>query len=288
MTLQAYLKRRRLFETAMFVTVTAIGCFSNVATEIVDYARNDIGLATPIAWILEGTSHLALLAAIPLVLWFDARFPLRMANWRRSVPAHLAFTVVFSAVHVALMYAGRKLLYPLVLNASYGWDNVPAEFGYEYLKDFRTYFLILALVYLYRFIVLRLRGEAGFLDADEAPEPAAPPVDRFLVKKLGREFLVRTEDIEWIESAGNYVNLHVDQRIYPLRGTMTQIAERLQPQGFIRVHRQAIVNADRIAEMSVFDSGDGELLLRSSAKVPVSRRFRQQLRSAIGAASANA
>lgn len=284
MSLKTYLKYRRVFEVAMVVALIAIGCFSNVATELMDYARSDVKLAAPMAWILEGTSHLALAVVFPLVLRFDAHFPLRITTWRRSLPAHVAFTLVFSLLHVTLMYWGRKLLYPIFLGGTYGWDNVVGEFVYEYLKDFRTYFQMLALVYLYRFILLRLQGEAGFLAAGEASPPTAPPVDRFLVKKLGREFLVRTEDIDWIESSGNYVNLHVNERIYPLRGTMTQIADRLGPQGFIRVHRQAIVNGERIAEMSVFDSGDAELKLHSEARVPVSRRYRQQLREAIGAA----
>jgi DNA-binding LytR/AlgR family response regulator len=59
---------------------------------------------------------------------------------------------------------------------------------------------------------------------------------------------------------------------------MSRIDERLQPMGFQRVHRSAIVNLERVAEITAFDSGDGEARLRSDATVPVSRRFRQELR----------
>ncbi|MEL7313149.1 MAG: LytTR family DNA-binding domain-containing protein [Pseudomonadota bacterium] len=283
MNLQSYLKHRRVWEVVMVTALVAFGCFSNVATELIDYARDEDRLRPAMAWLLEGTSHAALLVAFPLVVWFDRRFPIRVSTWRTSVPAHLGFTVVFSAVHVALMFAARRVLFPTVIGAEYRWDDVPGEFFYEYLKDFRTYFLILAVLYLYRFVLVRLQGEAGFLDAGESERESQPPADRFLVKKFGKEFLVRIDDIEWIESAGNYVNLHVEKKVYPLRSTMTQIADRLAPQGFIRVHRQAIVNADRIAEMSVSDSGDGELRLNTDARVPVSRRYRQHLRESIGA-----
>jgi DNA-binding LytR/AlgR family response regulator len=81
--------------------------------------------------------------------------------------------------------------------------------------------------------------------------------ERFLVKKFGREFLVRIEEINWIEFCGNYVNIHV---------------------GFQRVHRSAIVNLDRVTEIIAFDTGDGQAKLKTDALVPISRRYRQELR----------
>jgi len=59
---------------------------------------------------------------------------------------------------------------------------------------------------------------------------------------------------------------------------MTRIDERLLPLGFQRVHRSAIVNLDRVAEIVAFDTGDGEARLQTDTRVPVSRRFRQELR----------
>lgn len=281
MNLQSYLRHRKVWEVAFVVLLVAIGFLSNVATEIIDYTRSADRLTPVLAWILEGTSHFALLLLFPVVLWFDRRFPLQIPTWRRSLPAHLIFTVVFSLLHSGLMFLGRRLLYPPLLGHDYRWGDPARELVYEYLKDFKTYFLIISVVYLYRFVLLRLQGEAGFLDAAESPKPTPPPTDRFLVKKLGREFLVRTDDIEWIESAGNYVNLHVEGKVYPLRGTMTEIASRLASRGFVRVHRQAIVNVNRVAELDLNESGDGRLRLNTDASVPVSRRFRQQLRSAL-------
>ena len=240
--------------------------------------RNRVGLegGTTVALILEGTSHFAVLLAFPFVLWFDRHFTLGGEKWLRNVVAHALFSVVFSLAHVTLMYWMRVALFSAMFGERYIWDNWVGEFGYEYLKDFRAYLLILVLLYLYRFVLRRLQGEAGFVGEED--EPTSAISDRFLVKKLGREFLVRVDDIDWIESSGNYVNLHVGQRVYPLRETMSRIDERLQPMGFQRVHRSAIVNLERVAEITAFDSGDGEARLRSDATVPVSRRFRQELR----------
>ncbi|MEO0616286.1 MAG: LytTR family DNA-binding domain-containing protein [Pseudomonadota bacterium] len=276
MTLDRYLANSRAWETLILLALVGISFFANVGVGIIDLSREG-ALAEPARpWLLEGTSHAAMLVMFPVVLWLDARCPLRLSNWRRALPAHVGFSVIYALGHVGLLYLGRVALFPSILGRSYGWDNWWSEFGYEYLKDFRTYMLMLACIYLYRFIVLRLRGEAGFVgESDEAP--VETPADRFVVKKLGREFLVKVADIEWIESAGNYVNLHVAGKVYPLRGTMAAIAEQLAPRGFVRVHRQAIVNLERVREIHVFDSGDGTLTLDTEALVPISRRYRQSL-----------
>ena len=277
MTLDQYMRKRRWWETAMVLSFVLLGFISSLSVELIDRDRLGLGGGLAVPLIAEGTSYLAIVLAIPLVLWFDRRVPLGGERWLRNLSAHVLFSVVFSLVHVTSMYWMRVLLYRASsLGRDYHWDNWLGEFGYEYLKDFRTYMLILVLVYLYRFILRRLQGEAGFLAEEDSS--AAPTSDRFLVKKLGREFLVRVDDIDWIESCGNYVNLHVGKRVYPLRETMIRIDERLVPLGFQRVHRSAIVNLERVVEIAAFDSGDGEARLDNDARVPVSRRFRQELR----------
>lgn len=75
-------------------------------------------------------------------------------------------------------------------------------------------------------------------------EPLDRP-ERFLVRKLGRDFLVATADIEWIQASGNYVNLHVRGHDYPLRSTMAAIEAKLDPAVFVRIHRSYLVNLGR-------------------------------------------
>lgn len=281
MTINEYLENRRRWEILIVACVILISFFANLGTVWIEYARHSDDWDRWIPWVLEATSHVGLIVVIPLILWFDHRFPIRSNTWRVSVPAHALFSVVASLVHVLIMYTTRVILYRILSPGNpYHWDAPLREFGYEYLKDFRTYMLILAGVYLYRFIILRLQGEAGYVEEDDSGQ--APISDRFLVKKFGREFLVRVRDIEWIESSGNYVNLHVRGSVYPLRDTMTSISEKLMSHGFQRVHRSAIVNLDQVAEIVAFESGDGEARLRSETTVPVSRRFRKELRERLG------
>jgi DNA-binding LytR/AlgR family response regulator len=279
MSLERYLLHRRWWEVAMVLSFALVGFLANVGIEMLEQARGggDVEWLEPA--ILEGTSHAAVMLLFPLILWFDHRNTIRAANWRRTVLAHALFSVVFSLGHVTLMYWARVALFAATDRlGTYYWDSWPAQFAYEYLKDFRSYMLIIVIVYLYRFVVRRLQGEAEFLEEEQDDKPGIGVSDRFLVKKLGREFLVRIDEIDWIESSGNYVNLHVGNRVFPLRETMTRIDERLLPLGFQRVHRSAIVNLDRVAEIVAFDTGDGEARLRTDARVPVSRRFRQELR----------
>jgi DNA-binding LytR/AlgR family response regulator len=186
-------------------------------------------------------------------------------------------------MHVGGMVLLRKLAY-MTMGASYHFGDLPSELFYEYLKDFRGYASFIALIYLYRFMLRRAQGEAQFLaeGAEDAVTTPQPVTDRFLVKKLGREFLVKVADIDWIEASGNYVNLRVGTRAYPLRETMSGIESRLSNAGFMRVHRSAIVNLDRVQEIVPFDTGDGEARLAGDLRVPVSRRFRKELRERLG------
>jgi len=283
MSIARYLENRRPWEFLIAALAVFLSLLANVGIVWIEFARRPGGFDAWEPWLLETSSHLGMAAIIPLVIWFDHRFPIRPTTWRRSVPAHMAFSVVASFVHVFILYWLRSASYPLFDHGyAYTWDNWLAQFFYEYLKDFRSYMLILMFVYLYRFVILRLQGEAGFVGEEQDAEEPVPLSDRFLVKKLGREFLVKVDDIDWIESSGNYVNLHVHGRVYPLRDTMTSISERLNPLGFQRVHRSAIVNLDRVAEIIAFDTGDGEARLQSDIKVPVSRRFKKELRERLG------
>ena len=163
---------------------------------------------------------------------------------------------------------------------SYGFGDWPRELAYEYIKDFRSYFAVLLIVVFYELLLLRLQGEARLLTAPDAGPPVDPieRPERFLVRKLGKEFLLPAAEIEWLQAWGNYVNLRVRSRDYPLRSTMAAIETRLDPARFVRVHRSYIVNLDCIQEIEPLESGDARAKMRDGGFVPVSRRYRDELR----------
>jgi hypothetical protein len=234
-------------------------------------------------WVWECSSSILILLLIPAVLAVERRWPFRFDTWRRSLPWHLLASVPFSLVHVAGMVILRKLFYALA-GWHYRFGDWWPHFGYEYLKDIRTYFIIIALTCLSRLWLMRWQGEARLLVAPEAGPPVEPVErpERFLVRKLGREFLVNASEIEWLQASGNYVNLHVRNRDYPLRATMAGIEERLDPARFVRVHRSHFVNLDYLAEIEPMDTGDARLQMRDGAKIPCSRRYRAALRERFG------
>lgn len=269
---------RKKFEIGFWVVLYAVNAVANSVTVKLDLDRRQLDFATwePVVW--ETSSALALLALIPAVVWFSARMPLSWARWRRTLAWHLAASVAYSLLHVLLMVMIRHAAYA-AMGQQYDFGNWSSELVYEYLKDARSYAGVLLLIEGYRFVLRRLKGEARWLDRPDS-EPAPPAGDypeRFLVKMLGKEFLVPAARIEWASAAGNYVNLHVDDRDYPLRSTMSALLEKLDPATFRRVHRSHIVNLDHVREIEPLESGDARIFMRDSTQLPVSRRFRSNL-----------
>jgi hypothetical protein len=278
--LDRYLRHRRHWETALWIAFWVAEAGANSVTVVLEVLRSpapQFAIWQPITW--EFSSCLMQLALVPAVLAWDQRCPLRWRTIRHAVPLHFIASLVYSLIHVGGMVAARKLVYA-GMGDHYDFGNWPRELFYEYLKDVRAYWMVLGLIYLYRLLLLRLQGEASLLDAPDSGPPAEPVErpERFLVRKLGKEFLINATDIEWIEAAGNYANLHVRGRLYPLRSTMAALEPRLDPRRFLRVHRSYIVNLDLLAEIEPLDSGDARLRLRDGTEIPCSRNYRAVLR----------
>lgn len=105
---------------------------------------------------------------------------------------------------------------------------------------------------------------------------------RLAVKSGGRVLLLKTEDIDWIEAADNYVNLHVGNESHLHRETMSAIETKLPPSKFLRVSRSAIVNIDRIKELQPLFHGDYTIILRNGARLTLSRSHRRKLDRLLG------
>jgi two-component system LytT family response regulator len=102
---------------------------------------------------------------------------------------------------------------------------------------------------------------------------------RFLVPVRGKVIVVDAEQIDWIEAADYYVSLHVTSpegsASHLLRETMDELEKQLDPQMFVRVHRSAIVNIERVREIHPLFRGDCTLVLAGGAQVKLSRSRRK-------------
>jgi two-component system, LytTR family, response regulator len=102
-------------------------------------------------------------------------------------------------------------------------------------------------------------------------------LNRVVVKTRGRVLLLKIDEVDWIETAANYVELHAGKQSYLLRETLNSLDEKLDPRQFVRVHRSSIVNLDRIQELQSWSHGDFIVLLKDGTKLRMSRRYKQNL-----------
>jgi two-component system, LytTR family, response regulator len=97
------------------------------------------------------------------------------------------------------------------------------------------------------------------------------------VKSRGRVRLVPVDEIDWFESAGNYVRLHVGRERFLLRQTMNGLEEKLDPTRFVRIHRATIVNVQRIRDTRPASHGDHVVVLLDGTQLQMSRVYRERL-----------
>ncbi|WP_431261246.1 LytTR family DNA-binding domain-containing protein [Roseateles chitinivorans] len=294
-----YLKRRRWVERAIWSALLLGSAAANTITTNLDIRRAGLPFDPwePAVW--EFSSALVWMVLIPWIVRAADSKPLRWGLLRRHLPWHVLFALVTSLAHVLGMVTLRKLVYA-TRGAVYDFGNWPLELFYEALKDVRSYAFILVIVGAYRLFVWRWQGEASLLAEPPEPAPAPPaaslppgpppgppPVaaavspalpERLLVKKLGKEFLLPIEEIEWVQACGNYVNLRRQQHDYPLRSSLGAFGQRLDPSAFVRVHRGYLVRLSLIEAIEPTEAGDAHLRLRDGSRVPCSRTYLERLR----------
>ncbi len=101
--------------------------------------------------------------------------------------------------------------------------------------------------------------------------------NRIIFKSRGRILFLPVSDIRWIGAEGNYVRLSTANETHLLRETMAHLEERLDPRGFLRVHRSFIVNLKYVKEVRKETSGDSVVVMDSGHKVALGRSYRAAL-----------
>ena len=277
-------RRVLIWQIVVFGGAIAAICTMNVFTALTNFARDGASLAwwKPTLW--EFSSALLLWALIPFLARLYRFAPITARTWRWALPLHLAVTPVFSLIHVGGMVLVRKLGYAL-MHLHYDFGAWWPDWFYEYRKDLVAYVLILAGLQAFRIYRLWLESQItakpvpaeASPEASEPAEPGPAPLVRLVVKKLNREFILNTADIDRIDADGNYVAIHAQGQLWPLRESLSSLERKLDPNRFVRVHRRHIVNLDRVREIQPWDSGDYRILLADGSFVNFSRRYRSRL-----------
>ena len=102
---------------------------------------------------------------------------------------------------------------------------------------------------------------------------------RFMVRSAGRIVFLKAGEIDWIEAADYYARLHAGPSAYLIRESMNDLEARLDPNAFVRIHRSAIVNLDRVREMRPLFRGELVVVLHDGTQLRMSRGRREDLES---------
>jgi len=123
---------------------------------------------------------------------------------------------------------------------------------------------------------------ARALLANESSVSTNQSLQRLIVRMGDRMIVVAAENVEWIESANNYVVLHVGRETHVLRQTLTELENRLPKGQFLRISRTAIVNLSLVREIRQ-DDGGHVMVLSGGEKLPITRGIREvQARLEVG------
>jgi two-component system, LytTR family, response regulator len=115
-------------------------------------------------------------------------------------------------------------------------------------------------------------------DAPQAGSTVGVSYSDKLVVKVGTRYLFeRTEDIVWIEAEGNYVRIHLPDRQYVLRQTLSELETSLDPNEFVRVHRSSIINLSKVDSIEALPGGNFVFHLVNAARVASGRMYRSQV-----------
>ncbi|MBI3262186.1 MAG: response regulator transcription factor [Acidobacteria bacterium] len=106
----------------------------------------------------------------------------------------------------------------------------------------------------------------------------ARPLERLAIRSRGKVQFVRADEVDWIEASGHYLSLHAGRDTHLIRDTISGLEGRLDPDRFVRIHRSAIVNVDRIAELQPSFHGEYAVVLRDGTRLSSSRAYSARLR----------
>ena len=144
----------------------------------------------------------------------------------------------------------------------------------------------------------RVRRQLGGADGDDltravmalvarAKGNAPPPrayLQRLLVSSGNRSVSVRMREVNWIEADDYYARLHITGGSYLVRQSLAALESQLDPESFVRVHRGAIVNIERVRELVRGDRGQLDILLQDDSRISVSERRREAVVARLGGA----
>ncbi|MEW5685752.1 MAG: LytTR family DNA-binding domain-containing protein [Pseudomonadota bacterium] len=256
-----------LFVGVAALIAVAVTLFNvlNVIDERAEVGR-PIPVWEPAVW--EASSALVLLALLPAILWVTRRSWPLSPPWPRRLVVHLATALAVSLVHVLAMGAIRGLVYPLAGQSYDPWGPL-ANWPYELRQDLPVYVVLVGAYVGWRSLRTPLAA------ASPGPDAAGP--EALEVRDGARRHFVNLAEVDWIEAAGNYVELHRASGPVLHRSSLADLERQLQGAGFVRIHRSRLVRRGAVSQVESRPSGDFMVRLAGGVELAGSRRFRRPL-----------
>jgi two-component system LytT family response regulator len=282
-------QHKTIYEACALFCYFAINATINATTVIMEEARElqpSFQAWEPFVW--EYSSALTSLFLMPLIAWFMRQYRWDWQSIKGSLLKYCGAAIIYSLLHVSLMVSMRELVYSLTASDYQFASSLQTlffELFYELRKDIWSFCFFVAMIAVYRFLISQWLGDATNLSDDANNDIKLNTTDTLanllLVRKLGKEFLVKTKQIEWIEACGNYANLHVKKDIYPMRITMSDFINKGGSFGFVRTHKSFAVNISCVNFIETQPSGDAEIVMQSGKKIKLSRRYKSDFEASI-------
>lgn len=262
------LRRRRRTGYALAAVVLLLIAAINALTVAHDSAQAGRTLHWWEPWLWELSSTVYWVAMLPVFGWLARHVRPPGLSWPTTIAAHAALTVPVAAAHILTLFVLRNIVYRLLgMQYRYGLDA--PHLLYEYRKDVLAYLVLV--------------GGAAVIEYWARTPPVVQPARgaprdyRVEVRDGTRTHWLAPAEIDWIEAAGNYVELQTQRGAVLHRATLARVADDLAPHGFVRVHRSRLVRLAAVQGIESTAAGDFELLLASGARVAGSRRYRNLL-----------
>jgi two-component system, LytTR family, response regulator len=106
-------------------------------------------------------------------------------------------------------------------------------------------------------------------------------ITRLMIKNKNDISIINVDEIIWIESAGDLVFIHTKSKKHVYRETLSKLEEELDPKHFIRIHRSAIVNLEKVKQLHPVSHGDFDVQLENDVKIRLSRSYRSKFQNAL-------
>jgi hypothetical protein len=251
-----------------FPAATVIGALFVGVAVISSHSTGEPG---PIGWIvaeqlvpLYGWAILA-----PALVALLHRLPVTREQLWPRLAVHFA---VGPLVAIAKLVASA----PLAVVFIWGPRDVPFGDGFRWILANR----VLENTVLYWMLVAVYHAIAGPARASlEARREEG--ARRIALRTDGRVVLVDPDAIDRVGVDGNYVLVHVGAHVHRVRDTLSGFEARLPANRFLRIHRSALVNIDRIREVQPWFHGDFAVVLRDGTQLISGRTYRDRIRGLI-------